>query len=78
MRPPPVDENDMPDDGDSSSARDDDDRDDATGRSPSCAICGTRIDPTAWHPVATRVDGDDEFHLVTFCSDGCRDVWEDG
>ncbi|WP_432419600.1 DUF7576 family protein [Halobacterium zhouii] len=41
-----------------------------------CEVCGTEVDPTGWHPVATRVDDNDEFHLYTFCSDECRRKWQ--
>jgi len=39
-----------------------------------CVVCGARIDPTAWHPVATRFD-DDEFQLFAFCDADCRTEW---
>lgn len=44
-------------------------------RPPRCATCGARIDPTAWHPVATA--DDEEFHLVLFCSVACREEWRE-
>lgn len=45
-------------------------------RRVACATCGSAIDPTAWHPVATRTDDDDEFHLLVFCSVECRSTHE--
>lgn len=41
-----------------------------------CTTCGSRIDPTAWHPVMTQFDDDGVFHLYAFCSSECRDEWE--
>ena len=46
-------------------------------RTTRCDACGRRIDPTAWHPVATRFDDDGEFHLFAFCRAACRDAWRD-
>lgn len=58
------------------------DKSDASSEEPAaeaaevCSTCGVRIDPTDWHPVATRVDEDGDFHLYTFCSTDCRTEWE--
>lgn len=38
-----------------------------------CTACGTTIDPTAWHPVATAPDGSGDVYL--FCDERCRTEW---
>jgi len=40
-----------------------------------CATCGREIDPSDWHPVATRFTSDDGFRMLTFCSHDCRRAW---
>jgi hypothetical protein len=42
-----------------------------------CANCASPVDTSEWHPIATEVDEDDEFHLHAFCGDACRDAWAD-
>lgn len=49
--------------------------DDAVAEPTRCATCGSAVDQSDWHPVATRFDDDGEFHLFAFCSVECRDRW---
>lgn len=49
---------------------------DAGADATRCAACGAVVDPSDWHPVATRFDDDGEFHLLTFCCEGCRSAWQ--
>lgn len=46
------------------------------GAARRCATCGSRIDTTEWHPLATRVDDAGEFHVHAFCDAACRDAWD--
>lgn len=41
----------------------------------SCTNCGTTIDPTEWHPVATTRE--EEFEVHPFCDEQCRELWLD-
>lgn len=50
---------------------------DGETRPTTCHVCGADVNPTAWHPVATRTDDEGEFHLHLFCSLACRREWED-
>ena len=40
-----------------------------------CASCGDVIDESEWYPIRGRTDGDGEFRLFSFCSEGCVDSW---
>lgn len=42
-----------------------------------CATCGVVVDAADWHPVATELDADDEFHVYAFCSEDCRTEWRE-
>lgn len=52
-----------------------------TGRGPdtadTCDVCGTPIESEEWHPIASEWDMDGEFCLYLFCSEECRDAWDD-
>ena len=40
-----------------------------------CANCGAAVEPSEWHPVATRPDGSPSVFL--FCRRACRTAWLD-
>ena len=42
-----------------------------------CANCGARVDVDRWHPVATGTDEHGDFRLYAFCSQECRDCWDE-
>lgn len=48
----------------------------SAGAARRCAACGSRIDTTEWHPIATRVDESGGFHVHAFCDADCRDAWD--
>lgn len=41
-----------------------------------CEVCGAQIDIDQWHPVVADTDDDGAFQLYAFCTQDCRDVWE--
>lgn len=42
-----------------------------------CAQCGAGIDVSEWHPAATIEDWDEGFRVLSFCSEECREAWQD-
>lgn len=40
-----------------------------------CDRCGTPIDTSDWHPVATEPTPDGSIRFSSFCSEGCRGAW---
>ncbi len=43
---------------------------------PECATCGEKIIQSPTHRVVTWV-ADERIHYRHFCSDDCRDAWEE-
>ncbi|MCT9097582.1 hypothetical protein [Haloarchaeobius sp. HME9146] len=43
----------------------------------SCAICGTPVTTSEWHPAATKTTATGKLVIVSFCGQPCRDDWAD-
>jgi hypothetical protein len=46
------------------------------GRHERCVVCGEPIDTTGWYPIRGRQDDDGIFRVYAFCSEACREAWE--
>lgn len=42
-----------------------------------CDTCGAPVETEEWHPTATEWDDDDDLSVYTFCSQDCRETWDD-
>ncbi|MBX0325546.1 hypothetical protein EGH21_21200 [Halomicroarcula sp. F13] len=42
-----------------------------------CAVCGAEIETDTWHIVTAETSTDSLITIRTFCSEGCRDRWEE-
>ncbi|WP_435333611.1 DUF7576 family protein [Haloarchaeobius sp. TZWWS8] len=43
----------------------------------SCEVCGDPVETTEWHPAATQTGEEGSIEILSFCSEDCRDEWED-
>ena len=41
-----------------------------------CTVCGESVQTTKWHPAATTITADGRVEILAFCSQRCRDQWE--
>lgn len=42
-----------------------------------CALCGAEINVHSWHVATTSTTADGELLILPFCSETCRNNWED-